>query len=81
MSYVVEEDHVRSYLDHLLCLQRAKDIRTNQRKRDKAEIKNKSHEDYDWTELSSSRHTLKKLTVKELEKYLTFHKLVKKLIT
>ena len=33
-TYIVEEDHVRSYLNHLLCLQRAKEIRTNQRKRD-----------------------------------------------
>ena len=58
-----------------MCLQRAKDIRRNQRKRDKAEVKNKSYEDYDCIELSSSCNTLKKLTVKELVKYLTFHKL------
>ena len=45
------------------------------KKRDKVEVKNKAYEYYDWIELSSSRDTLKKLTVKELEKYLTFHKL------
>ncbi|XP_022778599.1 histone chaperone rtt106-like, partial [Stylophora pistillata] len=73
-KYIFEEDHIRSYVNHLLCLQRAKDIRTNQRKRDKAEVKNKSYEDHDWIELSLSRDTLRKLTVRELEKYLTFHK-------
>ena len=56
-KYIVEEDHLRSYVNHVLCLQRAKDIHTNQRKRDKAEVKNKSYEDYDWIKLSASCNT------------------------
>ena len=47
-TYIVEEDHVRSYLDHLLCLQMAKEICTNRRKRDKAQVKDKLYKDYDW---------------------------------
>ena len=75
-KYSFEEDHIRSYVNHLLCLQRATDIRVNQRKRDKVDdVENKSYEDYEWIELSFSSDALRKLTVKELDKYLTFHRL------
>ena len=47
-NHIVEEDHIRSYTNHILCLQRAKDIRANQRKCDKAEVENKSCGDYNW---------------------------------
>ena len=71
----MKTDHLRPYVNHLLCLQRVKDIRVNQRKRDKAGVKNKSYKDYEWIELFFSRDSLKKLTVTELDKYLTFHRL------
>jgi hypothetical protein len=76
-TYIVEEDHVKSYLNHLFTLQpeRSKEIRSNQRKRDKDILKSKEYKDYEWKVLAASRESLNKLTVYELEKYLKYHKL------
>ena len=65
-EYIVAEDHIRSYVNHLLFLQRAKDIRINQRKRDEDDVENKSYEDYDWIELFFSRDAVKKTNLLQI---------------
>ena len=74
-EYIVEEEHVRGYLNHLLTLQRTSTVRQNQRTKDKNTRKTKGYEQYDWKTIASTFENMNKLYVEELNKYLDHHKL------
>ena len=74
-QFVVEEEYVKEYLNHILCLSRVEEIRKKQRSRDKKAQQEKSYDQYNWKELASSKEMLSKLKVSELEKYLKKHQL------
>ena len=71
-KYIVEENYVREYVNHLLTLQRSNDIRQNQRKNDKRARKAKQY----WNGLASSYEKLNKLYTDEVVKCLKYHKLL-----
>ena len=73
-EYIVEEEHVRGYLNHLLTLQRTSTVRQNQRTKDKNTQKTKEKL-YDWKTIASTFKNMNKLYVEELNKYLDHHKL------
>ena len=74
-EYIVEEEHVRGYLNHLLTLQRTSTVRQNQRTKDKNTRKTKGYEQYDRKTIASTFENMNKLYVEELNKYLVHHKL------
>ena len=69
-KYIVEENYVREYVNHLLTLQRSNDICQNQQKNDLRTRQAKQYNDYDWNGLASSYEKLNKLYTDELGKYL-----------
>ncbi|CAB4041881.1 Transient receptor potential cation channel subfamily A member 1, partial [Paramuricea clavata] len=73
-KYIVKEEYITQYVQHLQELEWAKEIRTRTRQADAAEKKNKSFEDYACQELLEDGK-LGKLTVAELNKYLAHHNL------
>ena len=75
-KFAVDEKYVRSYLEHLTTLRLKESIRSTQRQTDKSKRDLKTYNEYDWLDMSL-KGTLQQLTVKELEKYLTAHRLGK----
>ena len=76
MKYIVEENYVREYVNHLLTLQRSSAIRQNQRTNDKLARQAKQYDDYDWNGLATSYEKLNQLYTDELVKYLRHHNLL-----
>ena len=76
-KFIVEEKHVKSYLEHLSSLETVKNIRQKQREGARQERHTRDVSDYKWEELVENCK-LKSLTVAELDKYLDHHKLCKK---
>jgi hypothetical protein len=73
-KFMVKKEYVRSYVQHLTNLQIAKNIRQKERSTAQARRKEKGYEEYDWMGLVL-KGELGKLTVLELNKYLTKHNL------
>ena len=66
-----------SYLQHLTNLKIAREIRSRDRKRIQLETRDKSYDEYDWTELVL-KGKLQKLKIIELDKYLDKNQLSKR---
>ena len=73
-KFMVKKEYVQSYVQHLTNLQITKNIRQKERSTAQARRKEKGYEEYDWMELVL-KGELGKLTVLELNKYLTKHNL------
>ena len=58
------------YLQHLEVLEFKRKKRVEEKPKESAEAKDKSYEDYPWTELCKDVTKLKKLCLPELNKYL-----------
>jgi hypothetical protein len=71
-DYIVPKDICNKYIQHLQEKNTLKNMRSNKRKTDQVEKSNKPYEDYDWKTMAEDGR-LKKLLVKELDKYLDFH--------
>ena len=69
-----DKDLVTKAIEHLIDLQQRETIRTNQRKINQREKRQKPYENHDWENLVVDGG-LQKLTVPELDKYLVHHDL------
>lgn len=76
-KFMVKKEYVQSYVQHLTNLQTTRIIRQKERATEQAKRKEKGYEEYDWMELVL-KGELAKLTVLELNKYLTKHNLQQK---
>ena len=78
-KFIVEEKHVKSYLEHLSSLETVKNIKQKQREGARQERHTRDVSDYKWEELVKNNYCkLASLTVAEVDKYLDHHKLCKK---
>ena len=74
LKFCVKKEYVVKYVQHLHNLKTVQSIREESRKQNKQEQIDKDVFQYDWTNLVESGN-LKKLLVKELDKYLIHHQL------
>ena len=74
MQYATDIDFVKKAIEHLLDIKRRENIRANQRKLNVQKRNEKGFDKYNWEELTVNGG-LNKLTVSELDKYLSYHRL------
>ena len=72
-KFLVKSKFVVDYLQHLVVLEFKRKKRAEERAKESRQAKDKSHEDYPWTELCEDVTKLKKLPVPELNKYVNHH--------
>ena len=73
-KYVVTEDAIKSYVNHMKLLSLRKEKRSKDKAEKRQEQASKTYEDYDWEGMFNNR-SLSKLKVLELDKYIAYHKL------
>jgi hypothetical protein len=77
-KFIVKEQHVRKYLEHLDILSLNKEKRKSKTKGEKTLREGRQYQAYDWSDLYQS-DKLKKLLNSELDKYLIHHKMTDKM--